>query len=131
VTLKRYIKDFGRDLNGNGLFEQLVVTLEVESVYEGILFMEAVVSGGTYPLFYETHVAKGVSTIEYVIDGDHLLEFGFDGPYELYDVEIFNEDPECQSEDCLPEKSFQEFFPNYITQRYTLEQFEPAQKDVK
>jgi hypothetical protein len=131
VTLKSYVGDSGRDLNGNGLFEQLVITLQVQSSYEGPLFIEAVVSGGTYPLFYETYVEKGVNIIEYVVDGDHLLEFGFDGPYELYDIQVFNEDPECQKEDCLPNESFQEFFPNYITQRYNLQQFEPIERTAQ
>ncbi|MCR4336739.1 MAG: hypothetical protein NUV91_02895 [Candidatus Omnitrophica bacterium] len=126
IYFKKYVDDFPVDQNGNGKWDQLVIVFEVDSKYEGRIFIQAKVAGAPYPLYDEANVVVGINRIEYKIDSASLKEFGFEGPYELVEFQLFNEDPECKEKDCPVQIKvpFAVYFDNYKTYSYMLDQFE-------
>ena len=127
IEFFRFADDFGRDEDNDGLFDYLVITLDVSSHYAGPLYVQAYLTAAPYPLYFSTKVEKGLQTIEYVIGGDYIQELAVDGPYQFQDFEIFNEDPGCGEKDCnsKPKVPFREKIgTSYKTKRYSRDQFE-------
>ena len=127
VLFVRYINDVPRDLDGNGLYDELLVTLLVDSVYEGPIYYS--LEEERHPeIFFQnkSSIAKGNQVVHLVIDGTDLKKLGMDGPYKFTNVYILNNDPYCPGGKCdlknLP--IFTLYLPNYVTQKYDLKQFE-------
>lgn len=127
VVFKRFINDFGRDLDGDGLFDQLVIAVELSSKYEGLIFVRAQLQDAPYPIYHESSLKIGDNTLEFVLESQALRQTGMDGPYAISDIQIFNKNPGCHTDECL--KKIKPFFTlyldDYLTQRYSLTQFDP------
>ncbi len=127
VTLMEYVKDFGRDTNGNNLFDELVIELNVFSRYEGKAFLQALVEGAPYPVIQEVALKEGENHLEYVIPARDVRAFGVETPFHLTEVQIYNRDPHCQEGECLKQikPRFKYFLEGYLTKEYSILQFDP------
>ena len=127
VIFKGFAGDFGRDLDGNGLFDELVVTLEVDSIHDGPIFFQAEVRAPFQALLHhQTRSTNGATRLEFVIDGTAIQRVGRDGPYELGGMILMNNSPYCPGGVCaapnLPK--FSVTLGDYTTGPYRAEQFE-------
>jgi len=125
MVLTEGIMDYGRDDDGDGLFEAIVLVLPLFSEYEGPVYVQALLAGAKEVFMVEKQVVVGENALEVPIDVDFLKKLGTDGPYELMDFQIYNKNPECTSGECL--KKIKPFFTlhldNYVTSPYKLDQF--------
>jgi hypothetical protein len=127
VIFKGFAGDFGRDLDGNGRFDELVITLEIDSFYNGPIFFQAEIRAPFQALLYhETRSTKGVQRLEFVIDGTAIQRVGRDGPFELGGMILMNNSPYCPGGICPPPNSpkFSVTLGSYTTAPYRAEQFE-------
>ena len=127
VIFKGFAGDFGRDLDGNGLFDELVVVLEVDSIHDGPIFFQAEVRAPFRALLHhETRSTKGAERLEFVIDGTAIQRAGRDGPYELSGMYLLNNSPYCPGGVCPPPNlpKFSVTLGRYTTKSYRAEQFE-------
>lgn len=86
--------DFGQDTNNDGLFDQLVISMEVDSIWEGSLYFHAYFKDNKNKIIRSTTtVRKGISTIEFIVDSKELIEFGKNGPYHFTNFYIENNNP--------------------------------------
>ena len=127
VIFRGFAGDFGRDLDGNGLFEELVVALVVDSIHDGPVFFQAEIRAPFRALLHhETRSTKGARKLEFVIDGTALRRAGRDGPYELGGMVLTNNSPYCPGGVCpapnLPK--FSVYLDDYTTGHYRADQFE-------
>ena len=127
VIFKGFAGDFGRDLDGNGLFDELVVVLEVDTIHDGPIFFQAEVRAPFRALLHhETRSTKGAARLEFVIDGTAIKRTGRDGPYQLGGMYLLNNSPYCPGGVCaapnLPK--FSVALGRYTTKPYRAEQFE-------
>lgn len=120
------VQDYGRDDNGNGRFETIVLVLSVESTYEGPVFFQALIEGSKDLVMVERDLARGNNQVEIPISAKLFSQAGINGPYELTDIRIYSRDPECTTGECA--KRIKPFFTlpleNYLTQSYRLNQLE-------
>jgi hypothetical protein len=126
VFFKRYLDDFGRDQDGDGLFEELVISMLLDSQYAGQIFLQANIPGTTHPIFYESSLKIGINELEFVMSGEVFKTLGVDGPFEISDLRIFNKNPGCNTEECLKriKPFFTVYLDNYLTKKYLSAQFE-------
>jgi hypothetical protein len=127
VIFKGFAGDFGRDLDGNGRFDELVVVLEVDSIHDGPIFFQAEMRAPFRALLHhETRSAKGAKRLEFVIDGTAIRRAGRDGPYELGGMVLLNNSPYCPGGVCPPPHlpKFSLSLGSYTTAPYRAEQFE-------
>ncbi len=81
--------DRGIDIDGDGLYDSLVVMLDVdirESDYyhwQGILFCPGGINNNNIYTFGEGYLEAGKRTITIAFDGDKIGRNGYDGPYEV------------------------------------------------
>jgi hypothetical protein len=127
VIFKGFAGDFGRDLDGNGLFDELVVVLEVDTIHDGPIFFQAEIRAPFQALLHhQTRSTKGAERLEFVIDGTAIKRAGLDGPYELSGMYLLNNSPYCPGGVCaapnLPKFSVR--LGRYTTGPYRAEQFE-------
>lgn len=126
IKLTEPIMDYGRDDDGNGRFERIVLILSLESSYDGPIFFQALIGGEKDLLLTEHAVVVGDNRLEIPIKAERFARLMINGPYELTDVKIFNKNPECTEGECL--KRIKPFFTvplnNYLTQAYKLNQIE-------
>ncbi len=121
-----YSRDYGRDLDGNGLMDELVIALNVDSIWTGELFFQSQLNVLSAAINYETTVAKGVGIVELVIDGSAIKAGGRDGPYRLENPIIFNNTPYCPGGTCANKNQpmFSISAPDYTTGPYRAADFE-------
>lgn len=85
--------DFGRDANGNGLFDDLVVGVMVDArvAASGLLQGALYASSGELIASASVPVALAVpgGTVELAFDGTSILRSGFDGPY-VFETTLFD-----------------------------------------
>ncbi len=127
VIFKGFAGDFGRDLDGNGLFDELVVTLEVDTIHDGPIFFQAEMRAPFRALLHHaTRSTQGAEFLEFVIDGTALRRGGEDGPYELGAMILMNNSPYCPGGVCPPPNlpKFSVYLDSYTTGPYRAEQFE-------
>ncbi|HQP11678.1 MAG TPA: hypothetical protein PK470_02840 [Candidatus Omnitrophota bacterium] len=126
VKLAGSLSDFVVDEDGNGKYYAVIVTIPLDSDYEGDVFIQAIVRGAAYPLTFEGGLDLGDNLLQIRLDSDYIRELGEDGPYELIDFQIFNQNPECLEDECLKriKPNFIFYLDDYTTQPYKLEQFD-------
>lgn len=127
VIFKGFAGDFGRDLDGNGLFDELVVVLEVDSIHDGPIFFQAEIRAPFRALLHhQTRSIKGATRLEFVIDGTAIRRTGRDGPYQLGGMFLLNNSPYCPGGVCPPPNlpKFSLTLGSYTTAPYRAEQFE-------
>ena len=126
ATFVKFLKDFGRDTNGNGVFDELAIQMELDSIYEGPIYFSADVDGSSNFFSYTTSIKKGVITVDFVVDGTKLKELGFNGPYKLKNFYFLNNDPYCPYGKCIIKNQppFTVYLERYTTKSYRVEQFE-------
>ncbi len=127
VIFKGFAGDIGRDLDGNGLFDELVVVLEVDTIHDGPLFFQAEMRAPFRALLHHaTRSTQGAEYLEFVIDGTALRRAGEDGPYELGTIILMNNSPYCPGGVCPPPNlpKFSVYLNSYTTGPYRAEQFE-------
>lgn len=127
VIFKGFAGDFGRDLDGNGRFDELVVALELDSIYQGPIFFQAQIQAPFQAiLHHETRIAAGQDRLEFVIDGAALSQASLDGPYDLGVFVLMNNDPYCPGGVCPPANlpKFSVYLDSYTTGSYRAGQFE-------
>ena len=127
VIFKGFVGDFGRDLDGNGLFDELVVTLDVDTIHDGPIFFQAEMRAPFRALLHHaTRSTQGAEFLEFVIDGTALRRAGEDGPYELGAMILMNNGPYCPGGVCPPPNlpKFSVYLDSYTTGPYRAEQFE-------
>jgi hypothetical protein len=127
VIFKGFAGDFGRDLDGNGLFDELVVTLDVDTIHDGPIFFQAEMRRPFRALLHHaTRSTRGAEYLEFVIDGTALRRTGRNGPYELGAITLMNNSPYCPGGVCPPPNlpKFSVYLDSYTTGPYHAEQFE-------
>lgn len=126
VTFVKFLNDFGRDTNGNGIFDELVIQVELDSIYEGPLYFSAQVDGASNFFSQTTSVKKGVTTVDFVMDGTELKKLGLNGPYKLSNFYFLNNDSYCPGGKCIIKNQppFTVYLERYTTKSYRVEQFE-------
>ena len=132
VIFRDYLGDRGRDLDGDGLFDELVISMALDSIYEGPIYFQAFIDhaslSGARKLLptFESKLEKGSVNFEYVIDGEQLRRLGGKGPYTLKTFIMMNNSPYCPQVQC-PHKNkplFTVYLSPYTTGSYRAEQFE-------
>ena len=127
VILRKYLGDRGRDFDGDGLFEELVVTIEFDSIYAGPVFFQTYLTNAeTFLPTYESRLTKGIIAFDYVIDGEHLRRLGGDGPYRIKNFIMMNNTPYCPQVQCSYENQpiFSVRLSPYTTGSYRADDFE-------
>lgn len=126
VTFVKFLNDFGRDTNGNGMFDELVIQVELDSIYNGPIYFSAQVDGSSNFFSQTTSIKKGVTTVDFVMDGKELKKVGFNGPYKLSNFYLLNNDPYCPGGKCIIKNHppFTVYLERYTTKSYRVEQFE-------
>ena len=86
--------DHGLDTDGDGLFEYLVVDLNIQVTEAGTFFVEAILYGSHIAeTFNITTLEPGLQTVPLWFDGLSISSSGIDGPYTvdlaLYEYETF------------------------------------------
>lgn len=127
VVFQSFAGDHGRDLDGDGLFDELVITLKLDSIYQGPVFFQAyLANAGTFLPIYESRLDKGNVAFNYVIDGALLRGLDGDGPYTIKNFIMMNNSPYCPQGQCPHENQpmFSVYLDSYTTESYRAEQFE-------
>jgi len=127
VFFKRFLGDEGLDENGDGLIDKIVLTIELDSEYNGIVTIQSDLDGAPYSIAQQFELKKGKNLVKYFIDGKRLLEFGINGPYEFINFHLFKENPFCRGSQCTRhvKAAFRVFFDNYLSKEYQLNEFSP------
>ena len=132
VIFRDYLGDHGRDLDGDGLFDELVISMALDSIYEGPVYFQAFIDyaslSGARKLLptFESKLEKGSVNLDYVINGEQLRRLGGNGPYTLKTFIMMNNTPYCPQVQC-PNKNkpiFTVYLSPYTTGSYRAEQFE-------
>lgn len=127
VVFQRYLGDRGRDDDGDGRFDALVIAMELDSIWDGPIYAQAYldVAQRFLPTF-ESRMGRGVVEFEYAIDGATLSRLGRDGPYRVTDLYLLNNTPLCPQVQCPNDNRpmFSLRLPNYTTGFYRAADFE-------
>jgi len=113
--------DLGRDTNGNGLFDELIVAVEVDAVASGNVVVQARLESsdgvelGTANNFVT--INSGPEWVELTFDGRNIFASGKNGPYNLTDVRAYHTGDPSLSE--IVEDA-------YLTADYAPTEFEPT-----
>ena len=87
--------DYGRDINSDGLYEYLTIDVGVDATVAGNYSIEgwlydvngtAIVWAGD-----TTYLTVGIQTVELNFDGENIREHGVNGPYNLKNLVLFDE----------------------------------------
>ena len=127
LVFLRYLGDTGRDDDGDGLFDALIVSIELDSIYAGPLYVQAQIAGAASGHVQQTSpIGKGIGQFDVVLDGGRLRALGRDGPYTLVAFALLNNDPYCPGGACVIENRpvFTVYLDAYTTKAYRAEQFE-------
>ena len=127
LVFLRYLGDAGRDDDGDGLFDALVVSMELDSIYVGPLYVQAQIEGVASGHVQQTaSIDKGITRLDVVLDGGRLRAMGRDGPYTLGAFALLNNDPYCPGGVCVFENlpMFTVYLNAYTTKAYRAAQFE-------
>ena len=127
LVFMRYLGDTGRDDDGDGLFDALIVSIELDSIYAGPLYIQAQIAGAASGHVQQTSpIGKGIGQFDVVLDGGRLRALGRDGPYTLGAFALLNNDPYCPGGACVIENRpvFTVYLDAYTTKAYRAEQFE-------
>ncbi len=126
VNFIKFLGDFGRDTNGNGIFDELVIQIQLDSIYEGPIYFFSDVGGSSNFFSQATSIKKGVTTVDFVMDGAKLKKLGINGPYRLSNFYFLNNDPYCPGGKCIMKNQppFTVYLERYTTKSYRVEQFE-------
>lgn len=87
-------RDFGRDTNGNGLYDDLVVEVDLDVTAAtgyrlfGVLTDSA---GNRHQASFDGVLPVGPATVELVFDGEALFANRVDGPYTLSELRLVEE----------------------------------------
>ncbi len=132
VTFQGFVRDFGRDEDGDGLFESLVVVFRVDSSYAGPVFLAARFAGSPNPIFIQTVLRSGAQDVEMVVPSGTVRGMDTDGPWTLTDIRMFNQDPQCPSGTCAPriKPFFRVYLDNYRTGAYRRDQFASSRRTL-
>jgi len=107
--------DFGRDTNGDGLYDYLVVEVSVNTIQAGAYIVAGTLVDSSLSFiascFHSIYLNGSASTVELEFNGWHISENAVDGPYEAM-ISIY----EDYSYDLLDEGT-------YTTNAYTCGQF--------
>ena len=125
VIFKKYLGDFGRDLNKDNFFEDLVITMQVDSIYEGELFTEAEIEGVIGPFFGACPVTRGIVEVNLVLDGSKIRQAKKNGPYKIRNISVMNNSLFCPGGQCNPKNQppFTVHLGDYVTTQYQSSQF--------
>jgi len=127
VVFLRQLGDHGRDDDGDGRFDALVISVELDSIWEGPIYAQAYLDAAQRFLpTFESRLARGLVTFEYVIDGAALARLGRDGPYQVTDFYLLNNTPYCPNVQCPNDNQpmFSLRLPDYTTGAYRAADFE-------
>ena len=127
LVFLRFLGDRGRDIDGDGLFDALVISLELDSIYSGPIYFQAQLVGVAIGVLEQTtSIGKGIVRLDFVIDGKRLRELAADGPYTLMPFVLFNNTSYCPGGTCVNENQpmFTLYLGPYTTGPYRAAQFE-------
>jgi hypothetical protein len=94
ILLDGEYSDQGLDINGNGLYDSLIVSLNIDIrssdtyVWEATLFGDREGQGLDYTMA-ECPLKKGVNAIRFSFKGSELRAGGLDGPYVMTGIAIY------------------------------------------
>ncbi|MCK5581467.1 MAG: hypothetical protein KAJ18_09375 [Candidatus Omnitrophica bacterium] len=125
VVFSEFVDDFGRDTNGDGKYDELVVAFNVESKYVGQVFIQTLVEGSADLIVIEKELKKGKNLVEIKVPVEYLYKLGEDGPYTFLGFQVSNQPFECEGAECFKsiKKPFAVYFNGYITKDYALMDF--------
>ncbi len=127
LVFLRFLGDRGHDSDGDGLFDALVISLELDSIYSGPIYFQAQLVGVAIGVFEQTtSIGEGIVRLDFVIDGKRLRELAADGPYTLRPFALFNNTSYCPGGTCVNENQpmFTLYLGPYTTKAYRAAQFE-------
>lgn len=125
------VNDYGLDSDGDGLYDQLVVEVEVNASQPGRYTLGAILGlsgdltpyGGLYSNNLTVDLVAGTQTVQLFFDGMAISSFKVDGPYRVVSVwATYNEefDPKLGPwEEVLASRE-----PGYYTRPYAADEFE-------
>ena len=95
VSLTGIFQDAGRDLNGNGAFEELVVTAELDITIPSTYQVVGVLGQSGVEIDRQTTrvevLSSGLLDVELGFDGTAIYRSGIDGPYSLMELSVYDE----------------------------------------
>lgn len=120
ITFEK-IRDYGVDMDGNGLFEELVVEIEAYVFSDGRYQSQLILERGLQAKRQVVELKRGKQRIEISIPGIDIFERRINGPYRIRDFTFKLEQNERI--DVIDEKS-KATLKNYSTKEYNYRQFE-------
>jgi hypothetical protein len=88
-------QDFGNDVDGNGLFEELLVTADLNVTNPGAYQVVGVLGTPGFEVAQKstrvTAASSGTLGVDLVFDGIAIYLSGIDGPYTLLDISVYDE----------------------------------------
>lgn len=127
LVVQGFAGDFGRDLDGDGGFDELVVEILVDSIYRGPVYFQAEMQTPFRAVLqHESRVAEGPGRLEFVIDGTQISRSGLDGPYQIGAFVLMNNSPVCPGGVCATpnQPPFTVYLDSYTTAPYRAREFE-------
>ncbi len=101
IIPNKIIKDYGRDSDNDGLFDELVLALECDSIYEGPLYFQANLKSDPKVMFYgETKSGKGLGIVDLVFNVKELKEKNIEGVIVFENIVIANNSFQCPDGKC-------------------------------
>lgn len=95
VSLTGIFQDAGRDFNGNGAFEELVVTAELDITIPSTYQVVGVLGQAGVEIDRQTTRAEvlssGLLNAELNFNGTAIYRSGIDGPYSLMELSVYDE----------------------------------------
>jgi len=127
VMIQRVLPEYSVDGNANGLMEGVVIPMEVQSQYDGPIYIHGTIHGPTEQSLQQQLMAtKGFNRFEFVIKSEVLKQTGVDGPYQITDFYLTNQEVWCEGDNCPSriKPGLKIKFKDYTTQPYQLNQME-------
>lgn len=126
VNFNYFINEQGRDLDGDGFYDQLAVRLKVTSDINSTVAISARLRQSNAGVEQRLYLVQGANNLEFIIGAAQIQATRLNGPYDLVDFSLTWDASSCPAQLCPPAQAGANkiYFEDYRTRDYSLEQFD-------
>ncbi len=121
IQFGNVLRDYGRDLNGDGRYDQLVFDIETKVQRTGDYWFRGMLQGRLTESIGKLHLTPGRHTIQLAFDGSDIFLSKVSGPYLLDGLWVTNVDDPGPADFAENQLDFVE--PDYKSSPYRYNQF--------